>query len=311
MRLAVVLCVLPALAQAQAFVSAVLDATGVPDARLERLQRATEAALKQVTGLSVGQGPAFKRDGPRRCEDCARELVASLSSAGAVLLDVKGLDAKGERVSVEVQVWLDGERLGSKRGEGTVDGFEAAVRPALEALLPAWARRGFGGLRLEFEPGTVVKVDGRLTSPKADEVLPVPAGPHLVDVVFPEGHALLQRVEVAEGSRVRVEARVSEAFSGAPARPAGSPLQVASYVSWMTGTAALAGGLVLGGLGRGTEKGLTPCAGDFRDCATLDEVLQRQAQSQTYADVGNVLLGVGTGLAVTGVVLFIIDAVRD
>ena len=313
MRLFALLCLLPSLASAQALVAAVLDATGVPDARVERAQRATEAALKQVSALAVGEGPSWKRGAPRKCDGgCAEELVASLQAAGAVLLELKGLDAKGEKVAVEVQLWLDGEKVGSKRGEGTIEGFEAAVRPALEALVPPWARKGFGGLRLQFEPGTVVKVGGRLVSPKAGEVLPVPAGTHQVDVIFPEGHALLQRVEVAEGSRVAVEARAPEAVLSAGAAPrTGSALRTVSYVSWVAGSAALAGGLVVGGLGAGTQKGLTPCEGDFRGCAPLDEVLRRQQQGQAWADVGNVLLGVGAGLAVTGAVLFIIDVVRD
>ncbi len=311
-RLLVLLCLAPAAASAQALVTAVLDAPGVPDARVERAQRATEAALRQVSALAVGEGPAFKRGAPKKCdEDCAGELVASLQAAGVVLLELRGLDAKGERVAVEVQLWLDGEKVGGKRGEGTVEGFEAAVRPALEALVPPWARKGYGGLRLQFEPGTVVKVDGRLASAQAGEVLAVPAGVHQVDVIFPEGHALLQRVEVAEGSRVKVEAQAPGEAVAVKASSAGGPLRAVSYAAWMAGTAATAGGLIVGGLGRGTQQGLTPCEGDFRGCAPLDEVLQRQQQGQAYADVGNALLGVGVGLAVTGAVLFVIDAVRD
>jgi hypothetical protein len=44
-----------------------------------------------------------------------------------------------------------------------------------------------------------------------------------------------------------------------------------------------------------------------RDCAPLDEVQQRQAQAQAYATTGNVLLGVGAGLAALGAGLFVID----
>lgn len=313
LRLIAVLCVIPVAAQAQALVSAILDANGVSDAQLKRAQRATETALKQVSSLSVGEGPAFKKGAPRKCgDDCARELARSLPSSGVVLLDLRSLDPKSDRVAVEVQLWIDGERIGLKKGEGSIEGFETAVKPVLELLLPAWARKGFGGLRLQLEPGAVVKVDGRLANTtKAGGVLPVPAGVHQVDVVFSEGHAVLQRVQVDEGSRVNVEAlSPSEAVSGRAPRGM-SALRGVSYGVFVAGAAAIAGGLIAGSLGRSTGAGLASCQGDKRDCQTLDEVQAKQAQSEAYATTGNVMLGVGGGLAATGVVLFIIDAFTE
>lgn len=311
-RLLALLCVVPAAAHAQALVSAILDSSGVSDVALKRAQRATETALKQVSSLTVGEGPAYKKGSPKRCtEECARDLVGSLSAAGVVLLELRSLDARSDRVAVEVQLWVDGERLGLKRGEGSIEGFEGAVKPVLEALLPAWARKGFGGLRLEVEPGTVVKVDGRLANTKAGGVLAVPAGVHQVDVVFSEGHAVLQRVQVDEGSRVKVEAlSPAEAVSGKA--PKGmSTLRGVSYGVFVAGAAAIAGGLIAGALGRGTAAGLASCQGDKRDCQTLDEVQIKQAQAEAYANTGNVMLGVGGGLAATGVGLFIIDALTE
>jgi hypothetical protein len=312
LRLLALLCVVPAAAHAQALVSAILDANGVSDVALKRAQRATENALKQVSSLVVGEGPAFKKGAPKKCsDDCARDLAHSLSSPGVVLLDLRALDGKGDRVSVEVQLWVDGERLGVKRGEGSIEGFETAVKPALEALLPAWARKGFGGLRVPVEAGTVVKVDGRLATAKSGEVIAVPAGSHQVDVVFAEGHAVLQRVQVDEGSRVKVEAlSPAEAVSGHVSKGS-SALRGVSYGVFVAGAAAIAGGLIAGALGRGTAAGLQSCQGDKRDCATLDQVQARQAQAQAYATTGNVMLGVGGGLAATGVGLFIIDALTD
>lgn len=312
LRLVTLLCVLPAVAHAQALVSALVDATGVSDVATKRAQRATESALKQVSGLPVAEGPAFKKGAPRKCgEDCARDLATSLGGAGAVLLELRALDPKGERVAVEVQLWLDGARVGLKRGEGTIEGFEAAVKPVLEALLPGWARKGFGGLRLDVEPGSVVKVDGRLAAAKVGDVLPVTAGTHQVDVVFAEGHAVLQRVQVDEGARVPLEAlSPAQAVTG-KAPKAMSALRGVSYGAFVAGAATLAGGLVVGALGKGTAAGLASCQGDKRDCATLEEVQAKQAQAATSADIGNVMLGVGGGLAATGVVLFLIDALTD
>ena len=292
--------------------SAVLDAPGVSDASVRRLQRAVESSLKQVSGLAVGEGPAFKKGAPKKCtDDCARDLVGSLSAAGVVLIDLRGLEGKGERVAVELQLWLDGERVATKRGEGTVEGFETSLKGVVEGLLPAWARKGFGGLRVQVEPGTVVKVDGRLLTAKPGEVAAVPAGPHQVDVVFPEGHAVLQRLDVAEGSRVKVEAlSPAEALTG-KAPKGSSALRGVSYGVFVAGAATMAGGLIAGTLGRNTAADLTSCQGDTRTCASLDRVQQLQAQSQTYASTGNVMLGVGSGLVVTGVALFLIDALTD
>ncbi|MFZ5442284.1 MAG: hypothetical protein ACOZQL_19910 [Myxococcota bacterium] len=305
--------VLPLTAHAQPIVVAVLDANGVSDATVKRLQRATEAALKQTSSLTIGEGPAWKKGAPRKCtDDCARSLVESLDGAHAVLLELKGVDAKGERVAVELQLWLDGERLASKRGEGSVDGFEGGLRTQLETLLPAWARKGFGGLRVEVESGSVAKVDGRLPSSKPGDVIAVPAGVHQVDVVFPEGHAVLQRVEVTEGARVRVEALSPSTAVNGKAAKGMTALRGVGYGVFVAGAATMAGGLVAGTLGRHTAGDLTaPCKGDVRDCTTLDVVLTKQAQAQAYADTGNVMLGVGAGLAATGALLFLIDALTD
>lgn len=301
---------LPAASQAQAIVSAVLEAQGVSDAQVKRAQRATEAALKQVSGLPVAEGPAFRKGAPRKCAgDCAREVVAGLSTPNAVLLDLRAAEKGGDKVMVELSLWLDGEKVGSRRGEGTIDGFETAARPALEALMPPWARKGFGGLRLEVEAGSVVKVDGRVSQAKPGEVVAVPAGPHQVDVVFPEGHAVLQRVEVTEGTRARLGVTSPSEVVQGGAAPKSGALRAASYALWMAGAASIAGGLIAGALARGTGAGLSSCQGDVRDCAPLDEVQQKQAQAQAYATTGNVLLGVGAGLAAVGAGLFVVDVV--
>jgi hypothetical protein len=140
----------------------------------------------------------------------------------------------------------------------------------------------------------------------------VPAGVHQVDVVFEEGHAVLQRLEVAEGSRVKVEA-LSPAEAVAGKGPKGmTALRGVSYGVFVVGAATVAGGFVAGTLGRNTAADLTPsCQGDVRDCTSLDTVLAKQAQAKAYADTGNVMLGVGAGLAATGVVMFLIDALTD
>lgn len=306
--LALALLLSPAV-RAQAIVSAVLDAPGLGDGVVRRAQRGTEALLKQLSGLSVGEGPAFKRGAPRRCEgaDCAAEVVRGVSAPGVALLDLK--EGRGDKVAFELSLWLDGERVAARRGEGSVDGLEAALRPALEAILPAWARKGWGGVRLDVEPGSLVKLDGRATDARPGEVVPVPAGVHLVDVVFPDGHAVLQRLEVAEGARARLDTASPGPAVAGRARAGLSPLRTVSYIAWVAGAATVAAGLVAGALSKGTSQGMAPCTGDSRTCATLADALERNRQAAALASTGNVLLGAGIGLSVVGAGLFTVDAV--
>lgn len=304
------LLLLSSAVRAQAIVSAVLDAPGLGDGVVRKAQRATEAALKQLSGLAVGEGPAFKRGTPRRCEggDCAAEVVRAVSVPGVALLDLK--EGRGDKVAFELSLWLDGERVGSKRGEASLDGLEAALKPALEAILPGWARKGWGGVRLEVEPGALVKLDGRATDARPGEVVPVPAGVHLVDVVFPDGHAVLQKLEVAEGARTRLDASTPAPAVGR-ARAGLSALRTVSYAAWVVGAATVAAGLVAGALSRFTSQGMAPCTGDSRSCATLVDAQERNRQAAALASTGNVLLGLGLGLAVVGVGLFTIDVVAS
>lgn len=313
MRALLFALLLPTYASAQTLTTAILDASGVSDAQLKRVQRTAEANLTQLSALTVSEGAAFKKGAPRACEgNCAAQLASSLNAAGVLLLDVRGMDKTGEKISVELQLWLDGEKLGLRRLDGlTIDGFENASRAPLDLLLPAWAKKGYGGLRLQLEPGTTVKVDGRVAKVKPGQIQAVPAGMHQVDVIFPEGHAVLQRLEVPPGSRVKVEAQSPQAAVSGPAPKSFTALRGVSYGTFMAGAAVIAGGLIAGALGANTGKGLSSCQGDVRDCATLVEVQRRQAEAQADAQTGNIMLGVGGGLAAAGVAMFIIDAVTN
>lgn len=312
-RLALIFsCLGSSVSNGQSLVVAVADAPGVSDTTVRRVQRATEGALRQITALAVSEGPALKRGAPRRCDDdCVQQVVRGQQAVGVVVLTMRPLDGKVERVAVELQLWLEGVNLGARRGEGSADGFELVARPALEALLPGWARKGFGGVRVEAGRDVVVKVDGRLSTARRGEVLAVPAGIHQVDLVFADGHALLHRLEVVEGRRARIEAADPAQFVASSSSASSGPgaLRITSYGVWMVGAATVAGGLIAGALGKGTAVGLAPCEASTRDCATLDTVLERNRQAQAYASTGNVLLGVGTGLLAVGAGLFIIDVV--
>jgi hypothetical protein len=91
-----------------------------------------------------------------------------------------------------------------------------------------------------------------------------------------------------------------------------SALRGVSYGVFMAGAATITGGLIAGTLGRNTATGISgSCTGNERGCTSLDTVLAQHAQAEAYANTGNVMLGVGGGLAATGVVLFLIDALTN
>ena len=294
-------------AHAQA-VAVVLEAQGLSEAPVRRAQRATEAALRSASALKVGEGPAWKKGAPRKCDDeaCAREAVRAAGAPVVALLAVRG---QGDKVVVDVALWLEGGKLGTRRAEGGLDELEATLGPPLLALLPQWARKGWGGLRLDAAPGTVVKVDGQLSLWHPGDVLALPAGAHAVDVLYPDGRAVLTRVAVEEGTRARLEPPAPLELTAAPPSEGGSRLRAASYGLWMGGAALIAGSLIAGALGRGTGAGMSACRDDSRACPTIDEVQEKNRQAQAYASTANVLLGTGLGFTVAGVGLFSIDLV--
>ncbi len=304
-NLLLALVLVPALGQAQGIVAAVLDSNGPSEATARKAQRSLEAALKALSGAPTTDGPVFRKGAPRSCtSDCAAKLVASLTGSTVALLDLKGSDT---RVVFELSVWVASERVGARKGETPPEALDASLKAALEQLLPAWLRKGFGALSLTVEGGSVVKVDGRVLPTRTTEVLAVPSGVHQVDVVFPDGNAVLQRLEVPEAGRVTLSVESPTLLSS---RPASGPtaLRYTSYGLFMAGAGSLAAGLIAGALSHGKGLGLTACdSPSARTCSTLAEVQQRQQLAQQYAGAGNVLLGVGAGLATLAVSLFIVD----
>lgn len=298
-------------AAAQGVVPVVLEAPGLPDAAVRRLQKAAEGMLKQVSGWSVSPSPTFRRDAPRKScsQDCQREVARAQQQSAVILLALKGQSGS---VLVDASVWVDGERVGGKSGEAELESPETGLLAVLEPVVPAWAKRGFGGLKVDAPTGAVVKVDGRASGKvgAGPGVLPVPAGAHQVDVVYPDGHAVLQKLEVPEGSRTYLEPEspLSLRGSGGGGRPA---LRYTSYGLFTAGALGIAGGLVAGALARHAGGGQSSCLGDSRTCPTLEMAMERHRQADAYARTGNILLIVGGALAAVGAGLFTIDALTS
>jgi hypothetical protein len=299
------LLALPSLGYSQVLASAVLDSNGPSETVARKAQKAIETSLKSLSGAAVRDAAPYKKGAPKKCTDnCAKELARGLGTPGVVLLDLKGSDT---RVVFDVSFWLDGERLGSRRGETAADALEPSLKAALEQLLPGWLRKGFGALSVQVDDGAVVKVDGRVVPARPGDLVPVPAGVHQVDVLFPNGSGVMQRLEVTEGRRVPLE---HTSTSQRVQRPSGGPtaLRYASYGLFMTGSGSVAAGLLAGALARSSGIGLTSCdSPDARSCSTLAQAQAAHLQAQQYAGTGNLLLGVGASLIALGVSLFVVD----
>ncbi len=302
--LALVLC-LPGLVHAQALSSALIDSNGPSEASARKAQKALDASLKALSGAPVKDSTPWRKGSPKKCTDeCAKELASSLGTPGVAVMELKGSDT---RIVFDLSFWLDGERVGSRKGETPPEALEPSLKAALEQLLPGWMRRGFGAMSVRVEGGSVVKVDGRVVPTRNGELVAVPAGVHQVDVVFPDGNAVLQRLEVPEAGRVPLEVESPTALT---ARASAGPtaLRYASYGLFMAGAGSIAAGLIAGALSRGTGIGLTSCdSPDARACSTLAEAQAANVQARAYASTGNVLLGVGASLAALGVSLFVVD----
>lgn len=306
MRLSLVTLLCSAsLASAQSLTWATYDVNGPSEATTRKLTRSLDLALKASTGATVREGPAFKRGARAGCvDDCLRAFVKSLDAPQAVVLEVKGSDT---RIVFDLSFWADGERLSGRKGETPPDALDASLKVAVEQALPAWLRKGFGALSLQVEGGSVVKVDGRVVPTRLGELVALPAGMHQVDVVFPDGSAVLQRLEVPEARRIALDVEPNAAVS-ARASTGPTALRYGSYGLFMAGAGSLSAGFIAGALSRGAGIGLTACdTPDARTCSTLAEAQAAHLEATRYANTGNVLIGVGGSLVALGVSLFIVD----
>ena len=302
------LCALPCLAQTAAV--AVVDPAGLGDSSVRRIQRAANEALKNVAAWPVA-GPEWKKGAPRKkCETsdapCLRDVARATGAAVVVLL---WLTPHGDGVSADAMLWLDGERAsGVKSAEIALDSMDVGLRPLLENVLPGWGKKGWGGLRWPDEDGVTVKVDGRVIARPKGDLVAVPAGSHQLDILSTDGTAVLQRIEIPEGSRTRVDA------PAAPLAPVGvtaagnEKLRATSYGLFVGGAAAVAAGFIVGFAGRQTAAGANSCRPDSRECLTFEQAADRQRAAQGYARTGNVLLGIGFATMVVGLGLFVFDA---
>lgn len=281
----------------------------------QKLVRAAQAVAHQLTSLTViewGASDAARR----RCgEDdaCLRAHAAATHNDHAVLLQVKGSGA-GLQVSAAVVDVARKRVVKRSLRFPSADEPQEAMARLLDSVLPGYVRKGWGGVLLDGELGSRVKVDGKVVAllPLLDP-LAVPAGTHELDVLFPSGQALLRRVQVLEGKLLRVEVSVpghlakEEIFPGARS----SILRGTSYALWSAGALSVAASLVAGAFARASLGRLRPCTIDRTSCLDIEQAQAEQVRADRYARNANVLLVTGVSLGAAGAGLFTVDLVLE
>lgn len=300
---------------------ALIEAQGLSESQGRRVVRAAESALEELSGFALRRQAAQKRGAPRRsCGDELPARGAKVPSCLAALAVATGGDAalllsfgsQGGRLSADGFFVEPGQARHQRLADVPVDELDQRVRALVEALLPPWGRKGWGGLTLVAPPGAVLKVDGKKVAFSAGEPLALTAQVHAVDVLFEGGQAVLQRLHVPEGESLALEVSPSPAVDasvGQRAAHGDETVRAVSYGLWGAGVLAIAGSLYAGALSRRVAADLATCQGTGRGCLPYDQAQSRHQQAEAYARTGNVLLGVGAGLAAGGVGLFTFDEV--
>lgn len=281
----------------------VLDGGGLGSAEAQLALGVGVELARELSALTVEPVSGVSR----RCGDeaCLSGLLTKAGAEHGLFLLVTG--ARRGTVDVEA-TWLDGVegRSSQRRISGAVTAeLKGALRPVVTALVPPFARKGWGGLVVAAESARL-RVDGHAQA-LSGAVVPVTAGPHEVDLLLPSGDAVLTRELVPEGARLRMTPPAEMVDGAARVAPRGKGLRAASYVTFSLGALALTGSLVAGGLSRGALEGIEPCTGPDRGCTRYPLAKQAHEKSARYARTGNVLLGVGAALSTVGIGLFIFD----
>ncbi|HYO67904.1 MAG TPA: hypothetical protein VEU33_17685 [Archangium sp.] len=272
-------------------------------AESQRVLGLTEDVARELTGLDVTEAPGGLLSGRCGAQDaCLRAVAAEVKTEHVLVVGV--MPRRQGTLDIDA-AWVDTVRGSiARRAVWAVPlpALAKELRPVVAGLVPAFARKGWGGV---VAPGTArLRVDGRMTEP--GEVVALTAGPHEVDLLLPSGEASLSRERIPEGVRLRLEPRPDFVPQAGESRaPRGKGLRMASYVTFSLGALAVAGSLVAGGLSRGVLRGVEPCAGAQRNCTSFPTADPVYEQAGRYARTGNVLLGAGAGLTTVGAGLYV------
>lgn len=288
-------------------------APGVTEASTGSMVRASEAAVRELSTLvlqtALPPSLLFKRCG---AEDpgCWMALAAKANADYGLVL---AADPSGGLSVDLVLVDLKARRVAQRRFTApSADAAAPAARAAVEALVPAFLRRGYGGFLVDLPVGSRLKVDGKVVLAEPSRApVPVPNGRHEVDLLMPDGTAMLTRADVAEGQVTPLALRAERPAAGGD-RPAGNnALKITSAVLWTAGTAAAvaAFGVAASANGRATTV-FHPCTDANRNCVTQEQALAGQQDLALSMQMANILLIGGGALAAGGGVVFTFDLLQ-
>jgi hypothetical protein len=312
--LAVLFVALAGVARAESVSVVIMDATGASEDLQRKVARNAEIALRELSGLQVKE----LKSRPALRKGCASEptcLSNSASAAGTEHVLLLSLSQAAERL------FLDGflvdvqarKAVHRQLPEGRADEPEVSVKALVEALLPAFARKGWGGLTLKVEPQAQVKIDGaRYALNPQDPFVALTAGTHEVDVLLPTGAALLQRKQVREGERDLLSIPSSAMFPTGveTSRGRSDALLATSYGLFAAGALTIASAFIVGAMARSTARSVTPCVGG-QACTPFLEAQEVQQRAELLTRNANILLGAGAALSTAGAGVFVFDLVRS
>jgi len=285
-------------------------APGATDAAAGAVARATEAALREVSTLvlqpALPASPLAKRCG---AEDPGC-WVALASKANADYGLVLVADPAGGLTVDLVLVDLKARKVTQRRFTSpSQDAAAQTARSVLEALVPAFLRRGYGGFLVDLPAGTRLKVDGKVVLAEPSRApVPVQNGRHEVDLLLSDGTAVLTRADVAEGQVAALTLKTERPTYGGDRSAENNGLKITSAVLWTAGTAAAAAafGVAAAANGRATTV-FHPCTSTDRTCVTQQEAITGQQELAQSMLLANILLIGGGALAVGGGVVFTFD----
>ena len=278
---------------------AVTSSRPLPAQRIQELLKAAQAAAAQLSALQVR--PLQGSEAARACGRDGECWVRMAS--GARYLFALSVEPFGTVLQVQ-PLFVDVERRTAKFDRPTAivpERIQDSVRQLAASSLPAYLRRGWGGLLVEAPPGAEVKADGlRVGTTPLDEPVALTAGTHEVDVLFASGAALLQKARIPEGGRLTVGAAEVSFEAGRRDRGQSDGLELASAGLWSAGAISVAGSLVAGALAITASREARACQAASRDCSDIDAARQALSRAAAYDRTANVLLWGGLALAGCG-----------
>lgn len=299
-------------AAAESVAVLVVSAADLTQGQQQQLVDATEGALREASALKVkDQGRRAVLTGPnKRCGsdvDCLVGLGQALKTDHALMLSLAfvGGELKASGFWVDVARRKATYKQAPAGRSAELDDRATAL---VEAALPGFLRRGWGGLDIAAEAGAIVKVDGRkVATTPLETPLALSEGEHEVDVVYATGGGVLHRVKIEEGQRHQIDASFAAMPSGDRAAAKSDVLQTVSYGVWSAGAIAVAGSFVAGALAARAASDVRACAGADRSCTNYLDAQLKLRQSQELAGTANVLLVSGAVLMVGGAGVFAWD----